>query len=190
MRGPAESTIPPAKSSRSEIASNSKATETCNETNEGLDSAAAIAFDNLLCEKKPVDWWEAQSRTPTARLVIKLLRAKTKREDIPTNELKSKDIDPDKVWRLLDQCKLTALPEYDNHKSLARRQTHEPASRPNRKPERYERLLGDEPVGVYVPLPWVMDSVKLRFYNRFIYVGVDISIYALLTGGRSWYLPV
>ena len=28
-------------------------------------------------------------------------------------------------------------------------------------------------------------SVKLRFYKRFIYVGVDISIYALLTGGRS-----
>ena len=27
--------------------------------------------------------------------------------------------------------------------------------------------------------------VKLRFHNRFIYVGVDISIYALLTGGRS-----
>ena len=32
--------------------------------------------------------------------------------------------------------------------------------------------------------------VKLRFHNRFIYVGVDISIYALLTGGRILYLPV
>ena len=30
---------------------------------------------------------------------------------------------------------------------------------------------------------------KLRFYKRFIYVGVDISIYALLTGGRSSYPP-
>ena len=30
---------------------------------------------------------------------------------------------------------------------------------------------------------------KLRFHKRFIYVGVDISIYALLTGGRSSYLP-
>ena len=28
-------------------------------------------------------------------------------------------------------------------------------------------------------------SIELRFHNRFIYVGVDISIYALLTGGRS-----
>ena len=28
-------------------------------------------------------------------------------------------------------------------------------------------------------------GVKLRFHNRFIYVGVDISVYALLTGGRS-----
>ena len=27
--------------------------------------------------------------------------------------------------------------------------------------------------------------VKLRFHNRFIYEGVDISIYVLLTGGRS-----
>ena len=31
---------------------------------------------------------------------------------------------------------------------------------------------------------------KLRFHIRFIYVGVDISIYALLTGGRSSYPPV
>ena len=29
------------------------------------------------------------------------------------------------------------------------------------------------------------ENVKLRFHNRFTYVGVDISIYALLTGGRS-----
>ena len=27
--------------------------------------------------------------------------------------------------------------------------------------------------------------VDLRFHNRSIYVGVDINIYALLTGGRS-----
>ena len=31
----------------------------------------------------------------------------------------------------------------------------------------------------------IEEDVKLRFHNRFIYVGVDISIYALLTGGRS-----
>ena len=29
------------------------------------------------------------------------------------------------------------------------------------------------------------EIVKLRFHNRFIYVGVDTSIYALLTGGWS-----
>ena len=31
----------------------------------------------------------------------------------------------------------------------------------------------------------VIVCVDLRFHNRFIYVGVDISIYAILTGGRS-----
>ena len=33
-------------------------------------------------------------------------------------------------------------------------------------------------------------DVELRFHNRFICVGVDISVYALLTEGRSYYLPV
>ena len=86
-RGTAENTISPANSSatgeKDEIASNSRATEMCDENGEGLDSAAAIAFGNLLpvCEKKPIDWCEAQSRDPTARLVIKLLRAKAKREE-------------------------------------------------------------------------------------------------------------
>ena len=32
---------------------------------------------------------------------------------------------------------------------------------------------------------WALASVQIRFYNFFICVGVDISIYALLTGGRS-----
>ena len=152
MRGPAESTIPPDDSSRTkrkyEIASNARATETCTENDEGLDSATAIASGSLLCGKKPIDWCEAQSRDPTARLVIKLLRAKSKREDIPTDELKNKDIDPDEVWRLLGQCELTAMPEHDNRKLLVRRPTREPASRPNRKPGRYECLLGDEPVSI------------------------------------------
>ena len=31
---------------------------------------------------------------------------------------------------------------------------------------------------------------KLRLHNRFIHVGVDTNIYALLTGGRSSYPPV
>ena len=28
-------------------------------------------------------------------------------------------------------------------------------------------------------------NIEIRFHNRFICVGVDISIFALLTGGRS-----
>ena len=32
---------------------------------------------------------------------------------------------------------------------------------------------------------WALASVQIRFHNRFICVGVDISIYALLTGRRS-----
>ena len=48
----------------------------CDENDRGLNNAAAIAFGNLLCQKKPIDWCEAQSRDPTAHLVIKLLRAK------------------------------------------------------------------------------------------------------------------
>ena len=137
-RGTAENTISPANSpgtaEKYEIVSNSRATEMCNENDEGLDSTAAIAFGNLLCEKKPIDWCEAQSRDPLARLVIKLLRAKAKREDTPADELTNRDIDPDEVWRLLGQCELTALPDQDNRKLLVRRPTREPAPRPNRKP--------------------------------------------------------
>ena len=32
---------------------------------------------------------------------------------------------------------------------------------------------------------FIEGDVMLRLHNRFTYVGVDISIYALLTGGRS-----
>ena len=62
-RGTAENNISLANSAgteeKDEIASNSRATEMCDENDEGLDSAAAIAFGNLLCEKKPIDWCEA-----------------------------------------------------------------------------------------------------------------------------------
>ena len=105
-----------------------------------------MAFGNLLCEKKPIDWCKAHSRDPTARLVIKLLWAKAKREDIPADELKNRDIDPDEVWHLLGQCELIALPDHDNRKLLVRRPTRDPIPRPNRKRGRYESLLGDEPV--------------------------------------------
>ena len=36
----------------------------------------------------------------------------------------------------------------------------------------------------------VIGVVNLRLHNRFIHVGVDISSYALLIGGRSSYPPV
>ena len=39
-------------------------------------------------------------------------------------------------------------------------------------------------------LKMIMVFVKLRLHNRFIHVGVDISSYALLAGGRSSYPPV
>ena len=185
IRGPAENTISPANrpgtDENNEIASSSRATETRNEEDEGLDSAAAIAFGNLLCEKKPIDWCEAQSVDLTARLVIKLLRVKTKREDIPTDELKNQYIDPDEVWRLLGQCELTALPEHASRKLLVRRPTREPAFRPNRKPGRYERLLGHGPVRVYVPLmlrPWVMD----RTTKEVVHLGEKVTLAML-----EWY---
>ena len=58
-RGAAENTSSPVNSpgteEKDETSSNSRATEMCDENDEGLDSAAAIAFGNLLCEKKPVD---------------------------------------------------------------------------------------------------------------------------------------
>ena len=99
--GTAENTISPANSpgteEKDDIALNSRATEMCDENDEGLDSAAVIAFGNLPCEKKPIDWCEAQSRDPTARPVIKLLRANAKREDMPADEHKNRDIDPDEA---------------------------------------------------------------------------------------------
>ena len=187
-RGTAENTISPANSpgteEKDEIASNSRVTEMCDENEEGLDSGAAIAFGNL--EKKPIDWCEAQSRNSTARLVIKLLRAKAKREDTPADDLKNREIDPDEVWRLLDQCELTALLDHDNRKLLVRRPTRESVPRPNRKPGRYERLLGDEPVRVYDPLmlrSWMMD----RIHEEAVYLGgkVILATRAVLPPGRN-----
>ena len=178
-RDTAANTVSPANSpetgEKDEIAASSRATEMSDENDEGLDIAAAIAFGNLLCEKKPIDWCEAQSRDPTARLVIKLLRAKAKREDIPADELKNREINPGpgEVWRVLDQCEL-----------LVRRPTREPVPRPNRKPGRYERLLGDEPVRVYVPLmlrPWVMDST----HKEAVHLGEKVTL-AILERYYYW----
>ena len=187
-RGTAENTISPANSpgteEKDEIATNSRTTEMCNENDEGLGSAAAIAFGNLLCEKKPIDWCEAQSRDTTARLVIKLLRAKAKREDITADELKNRDIDPDEVWRLLGQCQLIALPDHDNRKLLVRHPTREPVPRPNRKPGRYECLLRYEPMRVYVPLrlqPWVMD----RTHKEAVHLDKKVSL-AMLERYSYW----
>ena len=60
----------PGAEERDEIASDSRATEMRDENDEDLDSTAAIAFGNLQWEKKPIEWCEAQSRDPTARIVI------------------------------------------------------------------------------------------------------------------------
>ena len=38
---------------------------------------------------------------------------------------------------------------------------------------------------IYYTILYYTILVKLRLHNRFIYVGVDISIYVLLAGGRS-----
>ena len=97
---------------------------------------------------------------------------------MPADKLKNRDIDPDEVRRLLGQCELTALPDRDNRKLLVRRPTREPASRPNSKPGRYERLLGDEPVRVYVPLmlrPWVMDST----HKEAVHLGEKVTLVML-----------
>ena len=122
--------------------------------------------------------------TYSARLVIKLLRAKAKREDIPADELKNREIDPDEAWRLLGQCELMALPDHDNRNLLVRHPTREPAPRPNRKPGRYERMLGDEPVRVYVPLmlrPWMMD----RTHKEAVHLGEKVTL-AMLERYYHW----
>ena len=93
-------------------------------------------------------------------------------------------MDSDEVWRLLDQCELMVLPEHDDRKLLVRRPTREPISRSNRKPGRYERLLGNEPVRVYVPLllrPWVMD----RAHKEAVHLGEKVTL-ALLERYYYW----
>ena len=101
MHGPVESAVLPTNSLRTgeidEKPSNSRTTATYGETYEGLDRAVAITFRNLLWEKKPIDWCEAQSRGPTARVAIKLIRVRPQREDIPTEKLKNQSTNPDEV---------------------------------------------------------------------------------------------
>ena len=51
-------------------------------------------------------------------------------------------------------------------------------------------INGDEAAATGLPTPKEVAHdpivcVRIRFHNYFICVGVDISIYALLTGGRS-----
>ena len=90
-------------------------------------------------------------------------------------ELKNRDIDPDQVWRFPGQCELMTLLDHDNRKFLVRRPTREPVPRPNKKSGRYERLLGDEPMRVYVPLmlrPWVMD----RTHKEAVHLGEKVTL--------------
>ena len=77
-----------------------------------------------------------------------------------------------------------ALSDHDNHMLLVRHPTREPAPRPNRKPGRYERLLGDGPVRVYVPLmlrPWVMD----RMHKEAVHLGEKVAL-AMLERYYHW----
>ena len=66
------------------------------------------------------------------------------------------------------------LPDHDNRKLLVRRSTREPIPRPNRKPGRYERLIEDEQMQVYVPLMlqlWVMD----RIHKEAVHLGEKVT---------------
>ena len=77
-----------------------------------------------------------------------------------------------------------ALPDHDNRELLVRHPTREPAPRPNRKRGRYERLLGNEPVRVYVPLilrPWVMD----RTHKEAVHLGEKVTL-AMLERYYYW----
>ena len=68
-----------------------------------------------------------------------------------------------------------ALLDHDNRKLLVRRPTREPVPRPNRKSGRYEHLLGDEPMRVFVPLmlrPWAMD----RTHKEAVHLGEKVTL--------------
>ena len=76
-----------------------------------------------------------------------------------------------------------ALPDHDNRKWLVRHPTRERVPRPNRKPGRYERLLGDELMRIYVLLrlqPWMMD----RTHKEAVHLGEKVT---LATLGRCYY---
>ena len=77
-----------------------------------------------------------------------------------------------------------ALPDHDNRRLLVHRPIREPTPRSNRKPGRYEHLLGDEPVRVYIPLmlrPWVMD----RIHKEAVYLGEKVTL-AMLERYYHW----
>ena len=68
------------------------------------------------------------------------------------------------------------LKELSNTRKLLERSlTLEPAYRDDRKPGRFERLLGDEPVRTYVPLllrPWVMDCT----HKEAVHLGEKVTL--------------
>ena len=77
-----------------------------------------------------------------------------------------------------------ALPDHDTRKLLAHHPTREPAPRPNRKPGRYERLLGDEPVRVYVPL-MLRPGVMGRTHKKAVHLGEKVTL-AILERYYYW----
>ena len=124
-----------------------------------LNSDEDCEFGEKLCRRTATEWAAAQLKDATAGSVVEYIMQGT-----PSSEIKEEGSDPRvdirEVKRLLivSQGKISELT--NTAKLLVRRPSRAPPDRPDRNPGRQERLLGDEPVGAYVPLllrPWVMD---------------------------------
>ena len=145
-----------------------------------FDSLEAKKFGEHLCSKTPKEWSIAQRNDDTARSVIAIIRAKTPSDKINLDAL-PEGVDSIEVKRLVAQGEVKMLTETDP--LLVRRPTKEP-SRAQRNPGQYERLLGDEPVRVYVPLlirPWAMDHT----HKEAVHLGEKVTL-ALLQRYYWW----
>ena len=139
---------------------------------EELDSEAACAFGERLCQKTAKDWAAAQQKDETASVAVTCIVNETPSSDI-TEEGLSTGIDVTELKRLVSQGEIMELPS--SEKLLVRRPSRAPDDRPNRNPGQYERLLGDEPVRTYVPLllrPWVMDCA----HKEAIHLGEKVTL--------------
>ncbi|CAM9449927.1 unnamed protein product [Pylaiella littoralis] len=121
------------------------------------NSDEARRFGERLCEITASEWAVEENKDPTASLALTIIAAGNTVEDIPTRSLPSSVVE-DEVKRLVAQGTIIKLT--DSKQLLVWRSSRVPTDRPNRRPGKYERLLGEEPVRTYVPLelrPWVMD---------------------------------